>query len=266
MGRDAQAGSTLRQTVGKRADVLASVRDEPARKPALTERLDVSRSTVDRAVDSLVDAGLIARADGRYHITTHGKLVLDTHQEYVASTDALADAAPILRALPRTTTVPRSLVEDGVIRLAEPHSPETALMEPIQRLETAERLYVFSEVVKPSYLDLVHTEVMESGLEVELVLGEQATASLSSFAGAIGTVEELVDSDLCSLYQTGRDLPFTLYLAPDDRTEVVGVMAHREGGLVGSATSDADDALAWGRERYEDVAADAEPVPTGELL
>jgi len=266
MGWDTQAGSTLRETVGKRADVLASIRTEPARKPALTERLAVSRSTVDRAIDSLVDGGLIDRVDGRYHITTHGELVLDAHQEYVSSTDALAEAAPILRALPPTATVPPSLIQEGVVRLAEPHSPETALMEPIQRLETADRLYVFSRVVKPSYLDLVHTEVMDSGLEVELVLGAQAVASLASLAGAIGTVEELVESDLCSLYETQQELPFTLYCAPDDRTEVAGIMTHRDGGLVGSVTSHADDALAWGRERYEEVAADAEPVPTGELL
>lgn len=266
MRRDTLGGSTLRDTVAKRTDVLASIRESPARKPELTERLDVSRSTVDRAVDSLVETGLITRDDGRYHVTAHGRLSLDARREYVESTDALADAAPLLQAIPRDAEVPRPLVEDGIIRLAKPHAPENALTAPVEQLETAERLLVFSAVVKSSYMNLVHNEVVENDLDVDLVLSEQATESLASLAGAIGTVEELLDSERFSLYTTEARLPFTLFVAPDERTEVVGIMAHENGGIVGSATCGAETALEWGRNMFDDVIADADPVQKSELM
>jgi predicted transcriptional regulator len=263
MGSDPQAGEEVRETVSKRSDVLASVRQAPAHKPELVDRLDVSRSTVNRAVDSLVETGMIRRGDAGYEITAHGELVLDAHEEYVATTTALGGAAPLLETLPAGETVPRSLIEDGVVRLAESHAPENALMEPIERLETAERLSVFSAVIKPSYLDLVQTEVEDSGLEADLVLGERATESLASLAGAIGTADELLGAPEVSVYTTDADLPFTLFVAPE--TGVAGIMTHREGRLVGSLTADADAAVDWARDRFESARENAEPVDGSEL-
>jgi predicted transcriptional regulator len=265
MGHDDLTGSTLRETVRKRADVLESLSDEAAGKPALVERLGVSRSTVDRAVDDLVDIGLVRRVDSEYRMTPQGRMALDIHEEYVDLTDALGGAAPVLDALPTGAPFPRSMVETGTVRLAQPHAPESAITEALDALASAERLRVFSPVVKSSYVRPVAEEVVGRGLDVDLVLGAEASESLVALAEVTDAVEDLVDAPSFTLHRTDRDLPFLLYLLLGGESDATGVTVHEGGGIVGSVTTRDEAAVSWARGLYEEVAADAEAVPPSSL-
>lgn len=258
-------GATLRETVRKRSDVLGSLLRAPASKPDLVDRLEISRSTVDRAIDALREPGLIRRADGLYHATAHGELLLDCHREYSESTDALAEAAPILDALPVDCTIERALLENGTIRLADPHAPESALTAAIEELKTAERLRVFSPVVKSSYLSMVHEEVTEAGLETDLVLGQEATESLASLATVTETVEQLLQAESFDLFTTDDGLPFVLYLMTGE-TDAIGVTVHDDGGIVGSVTANDPEAVEWGRTLFEEMMSSVQSPDTAELL
>ncbi|WP_276271221.1 helix-turn-helix transcriptional regulator [Haloarcula litorea] len=266
MAGDTFSGPVLRDIVRKRSDVLDSLAAGPADKPALVDRVGVSRSTVDRAVDSLVEAGLIRRRDGRYHVTEQGRLALTTYEEYVERTDALAAAGPVLAGLPGDVSVDRRLVETGTVRIAEPHAPESAITEAVRELEAAQELFVFSPVVKSNYVRPVYEEVAERGLEATLVLEGGATESLASLAEVTGVVESLLAADSFSLYRTERDLPFMLYLMRGAESDAVGITVHEDGGIVGSVTSRDPDAVAWGRELFDEVLEDTDPVPSASLL
>lgn len=259
-------GPTLRETLRKRAGVLASIRDVPAGKPALVERLDVSRSTVDRAVDSLVETGQIRRVDGEYRATAHGRLALDTYQEYVDLTDTLAESAPLLDGLPADVSVDRALFESGTVRVAEPHAPENAITEAVKELQFAERLLVFSPVVKSNYVRLVQEQVEERGLDVTLVLETGASESMAALTNMTETIAELVESESFSLFRTDRELPFMLYLMLGDESDTVGITVHEDGGIVGSVTASDPDAVAWGQEWFDDVMTDTETVQPSSLL
>lgn len=260
MGHEELAGSTLRETVRKRADVLRSLRADPADKPALVERLGVSRSTVDRGVDALVGTGLVRRVDGEYRVTPQGRMALEIHEEYVDLTDALGEAAPLLDALPAGAPFARSMVETGTVRLADPHAPESAITEALDALESAERLRVFSPVVKSSYVRPVRAEVLERGLEAELVLGPEASESLVALAEVTDAVEDLVSAPSFTLRRTDRELPFLLYLLLGGESDAAGVTVHEEGGIVGSVTTRDEGAISWARDRYEEVVSDADEV------
>jgi len=260
------SASTLREIVRKRADVLASLRDTPAPKPALVERLDVSRSTVDRAIDALVDAGLVRRIDGEYHTTANGRLALAVYRKYVDTTDTLAEAAPLLDSLPTDVTVARSLLDAGDIRVAEPHAPENAITEAVRRLQSARELLVFSPVIKSNYIRPVHEQVRERDLDVQLVLAQSALASMEDLRDVTGAVDDLLSAESFSLYTTDRQLPFLLYVMRGDGTETVGITVHDDGGIVGSVVAEDPDAVEWGQARFEDVMVDAEQVPTSTFL
>ncbi|MFC6726607.1 hypothetical protein ACFQE1_20005, partial [Halobium palmae] len=66
----------VRDVLAKRAPVLRTLADESARKPSLVDRLDCSRSTVDRAVADLIEIGFVSEEGGRYAATTAGRLAL----------------------------------------------------------------------------------------------------------------------------------------------------------------------------------------------
>jgi predicted transcriptional regulator len=265
MGDREHSGSDLREAVRKRSDVLATLRDEPAQKPALVDRLDVSRSTVDRAIEALRDRDLVRRDGDGYRVTTHGRLAHDSYRAYVERTDSLAAAAPLLAAVPAGARVDPALFERGDISVAEPHAPENAIAPAIEYLRSAERSLIFSPVVKSSYVSLVHEAVTDRGLELELVLGAGASESLASLAAVTDTVDGLAAAESASLYRTDRRLPFTLFLMLDGGADTVGVTVHDDGAIVGTVISQAPDALAWGRAQFEQFRDGAEPLSTEAL-
>jgi len=266
MGDTELIGSTLRETVRKRSNVLESLSEGAAPKPTLVDRLDVSRSTVDRAIDNLSARDLVRRDGDGYRVTTHGRMALESYREYVATTDSLARASPLLSSIPTDVDVDAALFEHGDISLAEPHAPENAIAPAIDYLQSAERLLVFSPVVKSSYISLVHEEVAGSELELELVLGRGASESLASLAAVTDTVDGLAVADTVSFFRTGTDLPFTLFLMLDGGGDTVGVTVHDGGAIVGSVTSQALDAVEWGRETFEEVRATADPLNPEEFI
>lgn len=258
-------GKTLREIIRRRSDVLDSLRSDPASKPELVERLDLSRSTVDRAVDSLRETGLIRRIGGQYHVTVHGRLLYGSYREYVEATDALAKAAPILETIPLDSSIDRSLLESGTVDLANPYAPENAITAAVEDLQSAERLRVFSPIVKSNYISVVYEEVVGSGLDTDLVLEQGASESLASLATVTETVEGLLGAESFSLYTTDAELPYMLYLMTGS-TDTVGITVHDNGAIVGSVTANDPDAVAWGRERFDEVMTNAQKADKSNLL
>jgi len=266
MRDDSVDGATIRDVVRKRSTVLNCLLDDPVTKPELLDRLPVSRSTVDRALDSLVDAGLVRRVDGQFHVTPSGRLAVTAYEEYVDTTATLAEAGPLLDGIPTDVTVPRSLLTTGVIEIAEPHAPESAITEAVSRLQSTERLFVLSPVVKSSYISRVYEQVAQRNIEVTLILGRDATDSLAALASMTDTVGELVSSGTFSLLTTDREPPFLLYVMCGPEGDSVGVTVHEEGGIVGSVVTKDPAAVSWGRDWFNDVRTDAEPVDPSELF
>jgi predicted transcriptional regulator len=265
MGSEQSTADALRQTVRKREEVLSALRASTTRKPELVDALGVSRSTVDRAIDALTESGLVRRVDGEYHVTPQGRLALEAYRTYVERTETFAEAAPLLANIPIDASIDRSLLDRGTIRVAEPHAPENAITDAVNELQSSDELLVFSPVVKSSYIRLVHEEVEERGLDVDLVLGRGASELLVSLVDVTEAVEGLLDADPFSLYETDADLPYMLYLLLGGETDAVGVTVHEDGGIVGSVTSRDPDAVEWARDRFDEFFATAEPVPDSAL-
>jgi len=259
------SGTSLREIVRKRAEMLNSIASEPADKPRVVDRLDVSRSTVDRAMDTLCDADLVRRDDNEYRVTVLGRHALSAYQEYAERTDAVAEAGPLLGSIPEWAEVNRQLVEMGTVRLAGSHAPEKAIMGAVRELESAQQLSVFSPVIKSNYIRPVHEQVSTRGLETRLVLNRGATESMAELATVTDSVESLVSADSFSLYTTDRKLPFLLYLMRGKESDAVGITVHENGGIVGTVTTDDSEAVAWGRDLFEDVFEEAEAVEVSEF-
>lgn len=93
--------------------------DEPLYKRDLVAAVDRSRSTVDRAVRELEDAGLVARVDGGYVATVAGRLAAE---EYRAATDSLAaveGAMAALAPLPHDVSVSSALLSGATITTSQ---------------------------------------------------------------------------------------------------------------------------------------------------
>jgi len=265
MTRSDASGDRIRAVVAKRHDVLAALAADGWRKPALVDEVDVSRSTLDRAVDELVEAGLAERADGTYRATGPGRTALAAYRDYVDLTDTIATAGPILAAKPPEASLDAAMFSGADVQLAEPHAPESALTETAEALREADVVRGFAPVIKSSYASLLRSEVAEHGLAVEMIVERAARRSLADIADTREELAALLTADEVSVLETDADLPYALWLMSGADTERAGVTMHDAGGIVGVVTNDSPDAVEWCRGQYESVRDDADPLPVDRL-
>jgi predicted transcriptional regulator len=104
----------------QRTDYLACVLDGPREKPALVDELDVSRSTVERATDTLETVNLVESSDNGYQTTSTGNLVatdffdlIDSVEEVYQECERGNDVSPraVLEAVTRRLEFLESLAE-----------------------------------------------------------------------------------------------------------------------------------------------------------
>lgn len=264
MSREDQ-GEAVREATRKRAAVLAELIEGPARKPALVDAVGVSRSTVDRAVGELSAAGLAVAAGGTVRATPAGELALSARREYESFTDGLGAAGPLLEALPDGAPLDRSLFAGATVTIADPGAPEAALRTALDALADADRLCGFAPVVKSNYAALVGEQVLERGLEVELLVERDTLESAAAVARDREVLADLFAADEVDLRVVDEPLPYALWIADGGSVDgaVAGLTVHDGGGIVGVLSNDRPDAVAWARETYRDRREGSEPARPG---
>lgn len=245
----------LRETVAKRSDALEILLEEPMAKPRLVERLATSRSTVDRAISELEGVGGVTRIDSAYHPTTSAALAFSEYQNYVSTTRTLAEGSSLLEAWPEDSPISVALIRDAEVHTANSNAPENALTPVIEAMKTASRTRVLMPVVLSTYRSILETFVEENDLEVEIVVEDEVLDSFEdSYWSAIG---ELETAGGVSVYTSGSELPFALWLIGEADDECAGVTVHERGGIRGVILNESPDAVEWASRHYERYRSDA---------
>jgi predicted transcriptional regulator len=255
-------GQRVREVLAKRGDALAALASARRDKPELVDSLDVSRSTVDRAVADLEETGLVRRVDGEFGATQAGELALESYREYTGATDSLGDALPLLDSLPDDAPMGTELLERASITLAEPHAPEAALSEVASRLPDAETLRGFAPVVKTNYVSMLHELVDSGDLSVEIIVESGTLDSLRSVATAHDEVAAFLESDTVAVFETEESLPYALWLLEAPSFQRAGVTVHENGAIVGVLTNDRPPAFERCRDEYDRILAEATRLDT----
>lgn len=240
------------EALRSRFDVIAAVRTTPRQKPALRSELNVSRSTIDRAVRELECAGLLTRGDDGYTVTLYGELLAERYETFVRDAAELANGRALLAALPREVSVHPDFLSGADVTQAGPpagHHPITCFEK---HLETAGRirglLHTISQASTPGLL----VDRCEDGLVGEFVLG----AGLTSHATP--DVRERTKT-LCA---TGIDfyeleaVPYGLVILDEFETDddpSVSLFVYDESNeLLGTIVNDTPDAVVWAEARYRE--------------
>jgi predicted transcriptional regulator len=231
----------------KRARLLRMLADGPMDKPALRDALDVSRSTVYKALRELEELGLVHRVDDGYALTQFGRLARRKHDEFRATVGRLCDATDVLGAVPDGCLLPVSFVERGRVVGATRHAPERPMAAYESVAADAGRMRVLSGVAMPRYLPRLHERVVERGdLAVDLVVTEAASEYLESY----DEFHALQATDDFRAFRTGREVPFGLTVF-DDRGAALA--AHTDqGSLRGLLLSDAPASVAWSEHVFRE--------------
>ena len=256
---DSEASDPARASVAeRRGDVLTALADRPLDQRDLRDTVSVSRSTVYKALRELEAADLVREGDdGRYRLTQYGRLVRRRHDDYEARRRRLEAAAPVLNALPESLLVPLSFVERGRVYTADRYAPE----RPFTQLEVvtgeSDDYRCLSPIAVPRYMDRIHGQVEEDGLDVELLVERPAVEPLRSY----DRFDDALADPRFSLRAIDRELPFGLVVTDD--TDVACLFTYGEGGsLRGMLVTEDPTAYDWAGRQYERYRADSTGIET----
>ncbi|GAB7093481.1 hypothetical protein JCM30237_06330 [Halolamina litorea] len=259
--------TTILHTARRRSAILDHLRDGPLDKRDLLDRVAASRSTVDRAVEELLDTELARAVDGGYEATTAGVLALERSRAFDRDADAISTAAPALAPLWK-----ESVIDVTFIRGADVSSIGNAdavglladLGSSIRNTDEIEG--TFPQIARPSLLGPIRSRA-GAGADVTFTLSRSLFETLAStFPGWLREVAVDGNGDLAVgpvpeygliVCRSGDEREAYLFVYDDGRLHAVlrndGEAAAWAADRIAAVRAGASDC----RERIEDLDADA---------
>ncbi|MFD1645919.1 tetratricopeptide repeat protein [Haloarchaeobius litoreus] len=211
------------ELLDRRRQVLGHLGGDGHHVRDLCEELDVSRSTVNRALRELEDAEWVERADDGYVRTTTGSLALQKYRDQVTALDAVQTHADALSPLPGDTPLDPAVLADATVETVSDADP----FELVGRLRSAFEEASAVRGVWPTVTDDRTVSALASLADdrgaVALTVDEAVHATMRSVAP---TVFGRTDTEHCRV-ETSDDVPARLGVflvdAPDDRRVLVAI-------------------------------------------
>lgn len=250
--------NALTDTLHQRGRILSLFVETARPKRAVVDELDVSRSTVDRAVRDLEAQGLLERCEDGYVATVAGR-VSDTVHERYRRTLADVDAATSLLALldPDADVDERIVAGSTPIRATVPdqHAPLERLEEHIAASDT--HYGVSAGDSGAGFGELFHEQVVAGELDVEFVFTDAMADHLRE---SMPDMWREMHAHGFEAY-TVSDIPFGVAICEQgEETTVALVVYDEQSRLAGILFNGTPDAVAWARETYERYRAKATRV------
>lgn len=244
------------EVVTRRREFLAGLHDEPATKPELVERLDTSRSTVDRAISDLEKFDFVRRTEDRYRLTLAGKEAFQQHKSYLDSLEDIQGANGIIASLPPDVPFSLELLNDAEIETADTHDPHQPLDLYTDIVTEAAQLKKISPAIFPVCMDVVAEHAADE-LALDMVVPSDVVEAMEQRYDK--EVDWVAEPD-CQLYELEEEPPYELWVAETPDEEYTGLMSHTETGVRGLILSASDQAYEWALGQYEGYVEAASPI------
>ncbi|PSQ56986.1 hypothetical protein BRD18_08050 [Halobacteriales archaeon SW_7_71_33] len=244
--------------VGRRADFLAYLAEEPAEKRDLIDELDHSRSTVDRATNDLQEADLVRYTGGAYETTAVGVVALEQYRTHIDRSGDVRAAREALDPLSPEECLDPAMVVDASVTVVDGPRPYGAL-EPLRSaLAGATRIRALLPDIADSRLVDAYRERAVDGADVELVFGPDLRKGLArQFPG---TCRATARAEHCTVYEAPVP-PFGVVVTEEDGVASVSVVVYTDCGSVHALLHvGTRDAVGWAENVHESVVAEAEDV------
>ncbi|MFB6118536.1 helix-turn-helix transcriptional regulator [Halosegnis sp.] len=252
----------LLSTLARREQLLTQLREAPRAKSDLVADLDVSRSTVDRAVRKLEEAGLLERRDGVVALTLAGRLVFDEYRQFRERTDGVLAAREALAALPADTDVDPAALAGAEVTLADRTAPYRPAERQSALIERATRADLLGTAVAPRFVEAYRAAILD-GTEVRAAVTPVVAESL--VVDHAEALSEMLSTGRLALRVLDTTPPFSLTrfeLEGDD--ERLALMIRSADGPRAHVQNDTDAAVSYAADYFERHWARADPLSPAE--
>jgi|GEM_PF-5239614 len=246
--------------VSRRRSYLAALSPSRVPKAELVDRLDDSRSTVNRAVAELTRAGLAEDLPGGCRLTVAGQLAATAYGEFRDRTAGINASRDLLDALGPGTEVGLEMVTDAAVEPAHGSRPYRAfhvferLIEDATHIRGAARTFA-----KPRAVDVFEEAIVDRDAEVEFFFDErlfqEVRAELAEAFERWQTDGEFIP------YLAPECPPYTILASELPEGPEAGIAVYTQAqAFEGVIVNDAPEAVRWAHDRLDTIARTAMPL------
>lgn len=233
-----------------RLQLLAALRDGPARKQELAERCGVSNSTVSRNCDDFQEKGLVSTDRREYQLTSFGERLTRELADFTTAIDHIEANQELFEHYRGRVEIPPQVLADLNPDTATSNNAQKALREYIEAVKSdqtnATTVRMLGGTTGPVIIDVIQ-ELIEAAGHVDIIVSEGiADASPSGFAER-AQQGELPDNFNLRLYP--GDIRFGLLIIGDDRA-MLGAY-DEDGNVQAGAQGESETVINWANNVYE---------------
>lgn len=250
-------------TVLDRLDVLERFLDGPVDKRTLEDEVDVSRSTIDRAVRELEAIGLVEFCSEGYRLTPVGELVTRQCTDILDTVAVGLEFEEFFRWLPPGEfDLDVRALSDAELLVAESANPYAMINRHVRRVEEADRGRAILPLVGLHAYEAAHENVVEHGAETELVVEPAAADVLVSDPSFEPLTTEMLRTDRFELSVYDGTIPYFVGVFDD---EIVQMGVDENGEPRALVETDRDEVLVWAHDtidEYDQQARELSQAPS----
>lgn len=242
-----------------RIAVLRAIRQQPRRPAALTDCVDVTRTTVQRVLAGFLDRQWVCKDGSTYRISPTGRRVCAAYETVLDEAAAARKVVPVVAEAPTVIEeLPLSALADCEITVATEQDPLAVVDRVVDRFAAGSGSHVVaaSPIVTQSF-NRVAADLLADGTTIEHVIDERVLdASATEFPEAL---DRAIEHDAISVYVADEPVPFGFFTYDDVVCAAGYDDRNRPSVLLESTDS---DVVAWARDRFERMREAATPLET----
>lgn len=253
---DGPTVADLVDTLSVRADLLGELyaAEGPLTKRTLVDRLDVSRSTVNRGVRRLRTLGIVTVGSEGVSTTASGELVCREYLSFAERLGAVLAAQDPIDHLPPDAPLSVEFLRNAEVVTATdgpPHAPGSRVNELV---ESADRVTGLARANATPQAGETIRRRLDAGATVDMVFDREMFDRL---VAGYDWAPDMLATDRFTA-RVHDDLPYGLFLVSDGEETVACLLVYDEDDLLtGVVVADDDPALAWARTVVEEFRREA---------
>lgn len=249
----------LAAALQRRWNVIEALRSTPWSKPDLVKACDVSRSTVDRAIDELTEYDICKRDhEVGYRLTPNGRCIVDLSETVGDAFDGVIEADRAGLEFDINDPDSGVMFIDADIVTSEPHAPDQPLQEYCERLRVTPLLRGYTPVVLWEFVDIGIDRLRRGSFCLDLVVTPTVGEYLATeYPNAF---REDVASERANFHEASLPTSTGLAILGDGRDCSAVLLSYGNGGLEGFVETTNRLAVGWAERVFEERKADASPI------
>lgn len=239
-----------------RVTLLRTLDDEPRRQAELSNQCDISRTTVHRAIENMVERGWITQDDGKYHLTFIGHALVEQYTEFETAFKAVNEKRPFFESFKGDIDIPASLLSQFELTKNTPENPHAHMT--VFRDAAKQEVDHFSGVLpiaSPAYNQIARG-MFENETEMELIIDQGALkANQSSYQDKLF---EAVHAEQFHLYVHPETLNLALAMF-DDEAAMIAAMDEEKRAYAG-LDGTTDEIVSWADSVFAKLREESQPI------